>query len=364
MKRCIFHYPGPIQENPSSGSAVRPNRMLNAFKAIGYEVEDVTGYSKERAKKIKEVKEKIQSGIKYDFVYSENTTMPTALADSDHVPRHPVMDEIFLNNCRKERIPVGLFYRDAYWQFPLYKETVKWYVPLVTTPIYKHELKGYERCTDVLFVPSNEFAVAIGYKGRYQELPPGGDVVSVSEDTRRTDDRISIFYVGGVSGLNDLSLPVQIISEFNEYRLTICCPEADWETNETLKTIVTNSDNVTVIHKKKYELEAFYLQSDVAMAYFERSPYRDFAMPVKLFEYIGYGKPIITTKGTAAGRFIEDKGIGWAIDYDAEKLSILLRSLADDRKAIRRKTDNTRSISKDNTWEARAKAVINTLTGE
>ncbi len=361
MKRCIFHYPGPIQENPASGSAVRPNRMLNAFKAIGYEVDEVTGFSKERAEKIKLVRKNIKNGAKYDFVYSENTSMPTAMSDNDHIPRHPVMDEVFLKKCRKAGIPVGLFYRDAYWQFPLYKESVKWYIPLVTIPVYKRELKGYRKCTDILFVPSNEFAEAIGYKGRYQELPPGGEQISICEDINRADDRIGIFYVGGVSGLYDITIPVQIISEFSEYCLTICCAEADWETNETLKNIVKNADNITVIHKKKNEIEAFYLQSDVAMAYFERSTYRDLAMPVKLFEYIGYGKPIITTKGTAAGRFIEDKDIGWAIDYDNEKLRELLRSLAEDRKAIQKKTENTKAIIMDNRWEARAQTVANTL---
>ena len=361
MKRCIFHYPGPIQENPSSGSAVRPNRMLNAFRSIGYEVDEVTGFSKERAEKIKLVRKNIKNGVKYDFVYSENTSMPTAMSDNDHIPRHPVLDEVFLKKCRKAGIPVGLFYRDAYWQFPLYKESVKWYIPFVTIPVYKRELKGYRKCTDVLFVPSNEFAEAIGYKGRYQELPPGGEQISISKDIKRVDDRIGIFYVGGVSGLYDITIPVQVISEFNEYHLTICCAEADWETNETLKKIVTNADNITVIHKKKNELEAFYLQSDVAMAYFERSAYRDLAMPVKLFEYIGYGKPIITTKGTAASRFIEDKDIGWAIDYDKEQLRGLLQSLLDDRKAIQRKTENTRAIIMDNRWEARAQTVANAL---
>ena len=43
MKRCIFHYPAPIADAPGIGSALRPKRMLAAFRAIGYEVEEVTG---------------------------------------------------------------------------------------------------------------------------------------------------------------------------------------------------------------------------------------------------------------------------------------------------------------------------------
>lgn len=362
MKKCIFHYPGPIKENPSSGSEVRPNRMLNAFKSLGYDVFEVTGYSKERSKKIKDVLANIKNGVGFDFVYSEDTSMPTALSDADHRPRHPIMDEIFLKKCRKAGIPVGLFYRDAYWQFPLYKESVKWYVPLITIPIYKHELKGYRKCTDILYVPSNEFAKAIGYKGRYQELPPGGDVIHVAENSKKSYEKINIFYVGGVNGLYDITIPVKVISEFSEYQCNICCSEKEWEANLELQQTVANSSNIRVVHKKKHELEPYYLDADIAMAFFERGPYRDLAMPVKLFEYIGYGKPIIATAGTAAGRYVQDNEIGWSISFNAEELKELLMLLANDREIIREKTNNTLSIIPNNTWTARAKAVADSLT--
>lgn len=355
MKRCIFHYPGPIQENPSSGSAVRPNRMLNAFKAIGYEVEEVTGFSKERAEKIKAVRKKIKNGVKYDFVYSENTSMPTAMADSDHVPRHPVMDEVFLKKCRKAGIPVGLFYRDAYWQFPLYKESVKWFVPLVTIPIYKRELKGYRKCTDVLFVPSNEFAEAIGYKGRYQELPPGGDPCGIEE--RKASDKISIFYVGGLSGLYDITVPVKVISEYPEISLTICCSEKEWNANSSIKQTVADCGHINVVHKKKHELEPFYHDADITMAYFENNSYRDLAMPVKLFEYLGYGKPVIATSGTAAGRYIAEHDAGWCIDFSSAEFRKLIESLIADPAVIDEKAANAMKIAPENTWEARASTV-------
>ena len=34
------------------------------------------------------------------------------------------------------------------------------------------------------------------------------------------------------------------------------------------------------------------------------------AMPVKIFEYLGKTIPIVATKGTAAGEFVENSGIG------------------------------------------------------
>lgn len=364
MKKCIFHYPGPIQENPSSGSAVRPNRMLNALKSIGYEVEEVTGFSKERSEKIKAIKKNIKNGIKYDFVYSENTSMPTAMSDSDHFPRHPVMDEVFLRKCRKRGIPVGLFYRDAYWQFPLYKEAVKWYVPLVTIPVYKHELKFYRKCTDILFVPSDEFAKAIGYKGKYKELPPGGDLLSHELSDKAVKENIEIFYVGGIHGLYDITIPLKVISQKEGVHFTVCCSEGEWQANKVAQNIVGLSRNITVVHKTKQELEPYYQNADITMALFERNSYRDLAMPVKLFEYIGYGKPIIATTGTAAGRFVSYNDIGWSINYDSNELSYLLDGMLSDRSNIDEKKNNVQKVLKDNTWDARARTVVDVLTNQ
>ena len=361
MKKCIFHYPSPVKSNPSSGSEVRPSRMLNAFKNLGYDVYAVTGYSQERAKKIKELFARIAKGEEYDFVYSENTTMPTALSDKDHVPRHPIMDDLFLRRCRKEGIPVGLFYRDAYWQFPLYKEAVSWYIPLVTIPLYKHELRSYRNNTDVLFVPSNEFARAIGYKGNYQELPPGGDEVNAEDKYERNDDCINIFYVGGVNGLYDITIPTKVISELPNVRLTICCRKTEWDANSELRKLIENKNNIRVIHKIKSELESYYKEADLTMALFERNEYRDLAMPVKLFEYIGYGKPVIVTRGTAAGRYILENNAGWAIDFEAGEFKELLCKLVENREEIIKKTDNVRAIMDKNTWTARAASVVENL---
>ena len=97
------------------------------------------------------------------------------------------------------------------------------------------------------------------------------------------------------------------------------------------------------------------------MAFFERGAYRDLAMPVKLFEYIGYGKPVIATVDTAAGRYVQENDIGWAVDFDAEAFRKMLMRLAENRDEIREKTENTVAIIPDNTWEARAQTVADDL---
>ena len=55
--------------------------------------------------------------------------------------------------------------------------------------------------------------------------------------------------------------------------------------------------------------------------------YWAFASPVKLYEYIGYKKPIIASKGTLSGQFVESNAIGWSIDYSDNALVTLLKSI-------------------------------------
>ncbi len=109
-KRCIFHIPNKLDEKSLSGSQVRPRMMIQAFKDIGYDVDVVMGYGKERKKSINIIKNNIKSGIKYDFLYSESSTMPTLLTEKNHLPLYPNLDFGFFKFCKNHGIKIGLFY--------------------------------------------------------------------------------------------------------------------------------------------------------------------------------------------------------------------------------------------------------------
>ena len=97
----IYHCPFPLDNNATSASGIRPLRMLNAFRVLSCEVDLITGYSIERKKLIAEIKKKIATGVKYDFVYSESSTMPTLLTERHHFPLHPIVDFEFFKFCKK-----------------------------------------------------------------------------------------------------------------------------------------------------------------------------------------------------------------------------------------------------------------------
>ena len=59
-----------------------------------------------------------------NFLYSESSTMPTSLTEPHHMPTHPFLDFSFFYFCKRNGIKIGLFYRDIYWKFEIYKEKV------------------------------------------------------------------------------------------------------------------------------------------------------------------------------------------------------------------------------------------------
>lgn len=101
-KRCIVHIPNHIEKSGKSGSNIRPIKMKQAFEENGYLVEYISGYGTERKVQINKIKRNIRNGIKYDFLYSESSTMPTLLTEKNHLLRYPIFWILaFLNFARK-----------------------------------------------------------------------------------------------------------------------------------------------------------------------------------------------------------------------------------------------------------------------
>lgn len=363
MKRCIFHYPNPINEAPAVGSAVRPLQILKALKACGYVVDEAIGYGADRKKKIKKIEENIKNGVQYDFLYSESLTMPTLLSEENHLPKFLILDFSFFKICKKNGIKIGLFYRDIHWKFPLYRESVKRWVPFVTIPFYKYDLLQYKRLVDILYVPSKLFMNYVDYKARWKPLPSGGKykIVNHYKANIENSNKLNLFYVGGLVGLNDISKLIICVSSIAQVELTVCCPRKIWEENKQ-KFVKILGNNITIIHESGDKLEQYYEKAHIACLYFPNSDYRDMAMPVKLFDYISHGKPIVCSSKTVAAEYINENQLGWIVDYADESLKKLLMRLVNDRKEILEKTINVKKIARENTWKARAEEIIHDLT--
>lgn len=143
-------------------------------------------------------------------------------------------------------------------------------------------------------------------------------------------------------------------------KLIVCCRQNEWEKvkNEYLKYL---NDKIEIVHASGKELEEYYQQADICSLLFQKHEYRDIAMPMKLFEYISNRKPIISTKGTAAGEFIEKNNVGWEVEYSEKSILELLRKIEKERELIREKSEKFDEVIMKNTWKERAKKVAKDL---
>ena len=354
----IFHIPKHIDRTDASASEIRPSRLIRTFKELGYVVDVVEGYGRERKAQISAIKKKIRDGVKYDFLYSESSTMPTLLTERHHLPTYPCLDFSFLRFCKKNAIPIGLFYRDIYWNFV--NKSADW-KQCVARPFYLYDLKMYRRLLDVLFLPTTDMLQYIPFRfdRAVEELPSGCPFQPLKHES--AGQVLEIFYVGGLGGDYDLRYLVQAVAKTEGVHLTLCCRQSDWQTVATDYEPLLN-DRITVVHKKGDELLELYVRADLFAMVFTPSEYRRFAAPFKLFETVGYGVPVLATANTWAGRYVEKNKIGACCDNDVDSLCGSLEELLANREILEVFRTNIVKVAQENTWQARCEQIKNTLT--
>ncbi len=358
----VYHVPFVLNQKATSASGIRPVKMRNAFEAIGLRVLEVSGPYPQRRKQIAQILKQAKSGLKIDFVYSEAATSPTGLSEGITPFTSLTRDMSFLRKLRGLGIPVGLFYRDIYWQFDEYLERVKQPLAGFLRWRYKADLKGYETAVDRIYLPSMRMASYLLPKNaaKCAALPPGATLVD--SETPDLERGVSLFYVGGVGNYYRMHETVRGVEQAQAARLTICTREAEWrEMRSSYEDVI--GDSVTVVHRSGADLEPLYDDAHIGSLLMEPIAYRDFAAPLKLYEYLGHGKPVIATTGSLAGEFVQEHGFGWVLDYDAEALASLLNRIEADPGILSAATARAKQMRHSHTWEARAAEVHDDLCG-
>lgn len=367
-KAMIFHCPFPVQEQGKSGSQVRPFQMLQAFQAIGYEVEAVVGYEQQRAQVIDKIKTEIGKGRKFDFVYSESATVPTLLTERLRHHKHPSLDYAFWRWLRKQQVPISLFYRDIFWRTEYRKIGQTWRDRLIKTPLYWYDWLAYRWLVDYLFLPSLAMRSHLPTQWptqRVQALPPGCNIVDAvqpDQPAAATACALNLFYVGSiVLPFYDLKPIINLISTLENVSWTICCRAEEWQQWQT-HYLPLPTDRVRIVHAAGEQLRAYYEAADAFLLIWQPNPYLDFAMPVKLFEALGYGLPMIINEGLYAARFVAAETTGWVVK-DEHALREQLVQLASHRAELVQMRAHLRQVREHHTWRQRAQTVADVMQG-
>ncbi|MFC2029463.1 glycosyltransferase family 4 protein [Chloroflexota bacterium] len=360
----IYHYPLPIRSKPDSGSQVHIRGMLRGFERIGYKVELVTGTPGERRKALDRLKREIFEGRVFDLLFSWAPVSPMLMSRKNI--KHPFLDFGFLQWCRRRSIPVGLFYGDVHWRFEHFRQRVPPGRRILMKTLYWYDWWGYLRWVDHLFLPSLRMRDVLPTSwpsDRVSELHPGCELPAPARSAGGSGPgHLELFYVGGIAPpLYDLRPMFNAIRGLDGVFLTVCCREAEWRRFRALYAPIDDS-RVRIVHASGPDLAAYYARADLYGLFWEPNAYLNVTMPVKVFEALQHGVPIITAAGTVAARFVARQDIGWTV-ANADEFRALLERLRHQPELIEQKRRHAQTLREDCSWSHRAQQVADTLLG-
>ncbi|MDN5599219.1 MAG: glycosyltransferase [Brachybacterium sp.] len=347
--RMVFHAPFPLEPRPQGASRLRPLRMFEAFSEIGYRVHPLVGAPRQRAVAFRSARRRLRAGQKMAMLYSENSTQPNLIAARIDEGLAPLLDARILWWARRRGVPAGEFYRDVYWRFSTSLRAVCTPRSAMMNLLYRLDLAVLRFARVHLFLPSERMAPIIPIAEEASSaLPPGATVVESA-----TPEGLHLLYVGGLGPEYGLDACFEAVSGTAGVTLTLCVPPADWAKNRS-RYEHHLSERIRVVHGSGAELEPLYEAASACVLFVEPGEYRTFAAPVKFFEYVGHGKPVLLSRGTYAGDLGERLGVGPVLEYSADALQAELETLRAQPDRLDRFAEAARRVRYDQTWRARA----------
>jgi glycosyltransferase involved in cell wall biosynthesis len=348
-----MHMPYPFPLELISGSRLRPYEMYRAFLELGYEVELIAGDVPTRKKQILDL---VHHGNIDDiaFCYSEPGTIPV----------HPVWDHLLYCFLAKSKLPTGIFYRDAYWKLASWYsyKAIKTRFPWLR---YRLDLFVFSKTAAIIFFPSQTMADFFSLAAPKVPLPPGGQIM-IREGYLRPVDKIeTVVYVGGINRRYGLEILLQALDLANKkvaLRLELVCRQDEFMQHRPIFANYETAEWLHVHHLTGKDLEQVYRRSDIAVIPLLKDMYNDLAMPVKLFEYLSYDLPIVTTNCTEMANFISRNGVGVIAEDNAHSLAGRILQLVEDKSLYDQLRRNTRlTLENGNRWTDRARFVAEQL---
>lgn len=367
LESILIYYPFTLAKVADSGSKLRPLQMKKALEKWGEKegisVITISGNSKERQNQFQKLlTEKKLENIR--FCYVENQTIPLWLTDPKHIPQNPWIDRVIFQYLQKKNVPIGIFYRDVYWKFDELYPLSGWKKKIMQW-IYRREERFYEKYGKALFLPSMEMGAHVDIEILKAALPPGGQALANYE--KKPHEGTKGLYVGGIAhqdyGLSLLLDSLEIVQGKGvDYRLTICCREQELqsipdEARDRMKQL-----SVEVVHLSGESLQKLYQEMDFALIPRYRSTYNDFAVPVKLVEYLSNLLPVVATDCSAQKSFVESGPYGIVSQDEANSMADAIINMAQTNEQYRKQIQE--DFLDKHSWLTRAYTIAHVLGGE
>jgi glycosyltransferase involved in cell wall biosynthesis len=266
-------------------------------------------------------------------------------------------DVAFLALARGFGIPVLTYVRDAQSQFPEYYRVdtpKRWLSQKLFRPAF-HALMAVS--SKVAF-PSVGLAAVLGITEDAILLPPGAPAPL---GVPRSPGANRLLFVGGmrfpVHGLDILIEGVERARAAGHDVEVICVsrpgeepppPQPEW---------------MTVERGSLSEIAALLPDVRASITPRRRSPYNDIAVPIKVMEYLSYGRPLLVTDSTEQARIVRETGAGIVVPDTSDGIaSGIMELFAASESRIDELSAAAEAAARTNSWHARAHQVLELLS--
>lgn len=344
-------------DRKDSGSGVRPNCMLKAFQDRGHELYVLSGSQNLnmgalRRREVKKAKEWVRENSP-DLCYVESSTYPILHR----------CDYSMLRFLKRRGIPTAYFYRDIYRIIPNVvqqkRSGLKNKVKDKMLGLLQSHTDSQLKKLDIVYFPSIRFTDYFSYD-RMELLPPAGEIKVASEGRELTRTCI---YVGGVSDFYGFPLMMEAFrilnAEGDKYRLILVCREAEYRKAYGSTEMPSWLE---VHHVSGEALEPLYAKADIGLLALRYNEYSHLCIGIKLFQYVSYGLPVVSTDVYTMGNIIRENGFGMTAEDNPRSYAAAIEEMLSSREKLDGyRAEMKRSMEERHLWVHRVDKLVSDL---
>ncbi len=264
-------------------------------------------------------------------------------------------DLAFLGLARALGVPVLTYVRDAYQLFPEYRAGASLKSRLAGAA-FRPTVRALGAVSTRIAAPTEGLARAIGVPDAAL-LPPGAPA---PVDVARSPTANGLLFVGDArleaQGAHRLIRAVEVARERGAaVRLTIVCRPGQEPPGH-------RPDWLEIRRAEGHEIHALLPQVLATVIPRPRGAYNDLALPIKLFDYLSYGRPLLVTDCAEQARVVREADAGLISGDGPDDLADAIARLASaGGEQLDRWSANARRAAQRASWGDRARRIVELL---